>query len=102
MDYPAKSYLLVKLSCIAVAVILAIAAAYVCLLPIFFDGHKTYSVLILGASGAAVAGGYNTYKSCYGAVGNINKIILPIFAGLAVAAIVVYFSLLIIVNIRGS
>ena len=102
MSYPAKFYLLVRLSCIAVSAILAIAAVYIWLLPIFFNGHKTYSILVLGASGAAAAGGYNTFKSCADEVGKINKIMLPLFAGLAVAVVVVYFSLLIIVNMRGS
>jgi len=102
MGHPAKSYLLAKLSCIAVAAIFAIAVAYVWLLPIFFNGLKTYSILIFGASGAAAVGGYNTYKSCEGEVGKINKIMLPAFAGLVVAAVVIYFSLLIVVNMRGS
>jgi hypothetical protein len=97
-----QKHLLIKLFCIVVGFTISVSVAYVWLLPQFFNGYKTYSILILGVLGAAIIASYETYKWGNEQSGISTRIILSTISGLAVAVLIVYFSLLIMLNIGGS
>lgn len=94
--------LTIKLLGIVFSFTIIIAAVYIWLLPILFHGYKTYSYLVIGASIAALFGGYCCYKATNVLMSATSKYVLSSFCGIVVATLVVLFSLLIIVNVRGT
>ena len=94
--------LAVKLLGIVFSFTIIIAAVYVWILPIFFHGYKSYSYLVIGASIAALLGGYYCFKTMNMFMSTISRYFISSFCGIVVAALVVLLSLLIIVNVRGT
>ena len=80
----------------------AIAGFYAWLIPRFFVGFKTYSVFVLGISGAAILSGICSVKADNSIMTKQYGYLIPIITGLVVAALCMVFSLLIILNVRGS
>jgi hypothetical protein len=81
---------------------ITIAAVYIWVLPMFFHGYKTYSCLVVGASIAALLGGFYCYKATNVLMSETVRYLLSSLCGVVVAALVALFSLLIIVNVRGT
>jgi hypothetical protein len=81
---------------------IVIAGIYVWLLPTVFPQLRTYSFLTMGLAIAAVLGGYCTLRATetFGAVA--MKWLLVLGVGAVTAALVLFLSLLIILNLRGS
>ena len=96
-----KNHLIVVVSGIVAGFSAAIVAIYAWLIPAFFNGYKTYSFLIVGVCGAAVLGGVCCRKANI-FTGNAARQIFPYLCALIIAVLVGFFSLLIIVNIRGA
>lgn len=94
--------LVIKLGAILVAFVVAISTVYVWILPGFFHGYKTYSFLVVGVISAALLSGYLSYQAANTVASATNRFLLASFCGLVVAALVVFFTLIIILNTRGS
>lgn len=94
--------LIIKLLGIIVVFVVIIAAIYVWILPTFWHGYKTYSFLVIGTAGSAVLGGYCCYKATNALMSCAARYVISSFAGVIVAALVVAFSLFIILNVRGA
>jgi len=99
---PNRKSLIISLVGIVFGFSAAIAAIYVWLLPTFFDGYRTYSVLVAGVFGAALLGGGCIHKANGVNSGKTARQFLPYLCGVIVAALVGLLSLQIIVNVRGS
>ena len=80
--------------------VIAISAIYIWLLPEFFPGYSTYSILIIGVAIAGVSGGITKFKSCPSSQ-NFGHKVLSVLCGLFVSVLVAFFSLLIIVYVMG-
>lgn len=91
-----------KLMGIVIGFTMVISVIYIWVLPIFFNGYKAYSFIVIGASIAALLGGYYCYKATNVLMSATARYFLSSFCGIVVAALVVLFSLLIIVNVRGT
>jgi hypothetical protein len=87
-----------KIIFLAVGFVIAISATYVWVLPRFFDGYRSYSILILGV---VMAGAWSGYLGFHSRTAG-RKIIQGSLCGLTVAVVVAVLSLLIIVNMRGT
>lgn len=95
-------HLMIKLVSITGVFTLVIVAAYIWLLPTFFNGYKTYSIFTIGTFGAGIWGYYYSFKLLDRLDGKIAKYTLPVFYGFAVGILVAFLSLLIILNVRGT
>lgn len=94
--------LIIKLIGIIFVFVIVVAAIYICILPKFWNGYKTYFFLVIGAIGSAALGGYCCYKATSTLMSSATRLAISSFAGVIVAALVVVFSLFIIVNVRGA
>lgn len=94
--------LVFKLLAIIICFTSVISVVYVWVLPIFFHGYKTYFILVTGPCIAALLGGFYCYKATNVLMSATARYFLSSFCGIAVAALVVFLSLLIIVNVRGT
>ena len=78
-----------------------IGGLYGFVVPAFFPNYKTYSILIVGVSIAALIGGYIGYR-----VPTSEMLLVKIGVGfcyaVVVTALVMFLSLFIILNVRGS
>jgi len=99
---PKKSNLIINLIGIVVSFTAVIAVFYAWLIPRFFIGLQTYSVFVTGICGAAILGGTCCVKANKAITATKYGYLLPIFVGLIVGGIVMFFSLLVILNVRGS
>lgn len=97
-----KINLIMNLIGIVVVSSAAIAGFYAWLIPRFFVGFKTYSVFVLGISGAAILGGICCVKANNSIMTKQYGYLIPIITGLVVAALSMFISLLIILNVRGA
>lgn len=90
-----------KLAGIAIGLTLGLAATYVWLLPRYFNGYKTYYVLIIGLLTAYIS---SAYIGCSFLTASTlaRRIMFGVACGLGVAILVLYSSMLIILNLRGS
>lgn len=91
-----------KLLAVVVCFVIVIAGAYLWLLPVFFDGHKTYSIIVLGAIGSAIFGAYFSYQMAAANAWVISKFIVALLGGGAVGALVTLLSLFWILNKGGA
>ena len=92
--------LFVRLIILVVGFVIAISAIYLWLIPEYFQGYSSYSILIIGVSVAGVFGGYTSIKSCPSSP-KISHKIFSVLSGLFVAALVAVLSLLIMVYVMG-
>jgi hypothetical protein len=80
---------------------LLVSAVYVWIIPLFFNGHKTSVILVFGVIFSALAAALDFYFN-----GNVESMILrcslSVVAAVTSGALVLFFSLLIILNIRGT
>lgn len=100
-DHWSKAQIASTLLVVAFGFTLAITGCYIWLLPKLFNGYKTYSVLVLGLLGSYVSGGYIAFKHS-GVPSHAMRGFVTICCGLLVASVVLYFSMLIILNVMGS
>jgi hypothetical protein len=91
-----------KLLGIALGFTAVIISIYVFIIPMYFNGYKTYSFLIIGASFTAVLSGYYCYKVMNAIIPIYVKCLLASFCGIVVAALVVLCAMFIILNIKGT
>jgi len=94
--------LAIKLLGTAIGFAIIIATIYVWILPTLFNGYKTYSFLVIGSICSAVLSSYWCYISTNENISPIARYVICSFGGIIVAALVVIFSLFIILNVRGS
>jgi len=78
-----------------------IVTIYAWLIPLFFNGYKNFSFIIAGVCVAALLGGGDCHKA-NNFTGKSATQLVPFLCEVAVAFLVSLFSLLIIVNIRGT
>jgi len=97
-----KSNLIINLVGIVAACTAVIAGFYSWLIPKFFTGFATYSVFVIGVCSAAVLGIICCVKADRTIIEKKYGYLMLIFSGVVVAALVMFFSLLIILNTRGS
>lgn len=90
-----------KIAAIVAGFVMIIAAIYAWVLPEFFHGYKTYCFFVVGVIAAAVLSGYYTYRSCVHE-SMVTRWLISTSCAVVVAALVAFFSLLIILNTRGS
>ena len=96
------SALSIKLLAVVVSFVLVIAGAYLWLIPAFFGGYKTYSIIVLGAIGSASVGAYCCYQMASAKAWGISKIIFVLLGGGVVGALVTVLSLFWILNKGGA
>ena len=89
-----------KLLAVVILFALGIAATYLWLLPKHFNGHKTYYVLVIGLFTAYISGAYIGY-SYLSASTVVRRIVVGVACGVGVAILVLYSSMLVILNLRG-
>lgn len=97
-----KNNLIIKLTGIVAVCTAVIAGFYSWLIPKFFTGFATYSVFVIGVCSAAVLGIICCVKADRTIIEKKYGYLILIFTGVVVAALVMFFSLLIILNTRGS
>jgi hypothetical protein len=78
-----------------------VAGCYIYLIPRFFPGYKTYSVLVMGLFAAYLSGGYLGYDFLRTSALS-RRILFGIACGVCVAVSVLYCSMFIMLNMRGS
>jgi len=96
-----KLRLFIKLAVIVIGFTFSIAACYAWLLPTSFHVHKNYYVLFSGLFGAYITAGSVGYNFLAGAT-LFKRIVSGIACGLVVAISVLYFSMIVLLKLRGS
>ena len=94
--------IIIKLLVIIIGSVAIIDTAYIWVLPTFFHGYRTYSILVIGASFAALLGGYCCYKTIKVLMSASVRFLLSSFCGVVVATIVVTLATGIIANLTGT
>jgi uncharacterized membrane protein len=94
-----KIQLFMKLLGVVVVFALGIATTYVWLLPAYFSGYKIYHVLIIGLFAAYMSGAYIGYSNSSNST-VVRRMGFGIVCGLGVAILVLYASMLIILNFK--
>lgn len=92
---------LIRLVAIVAIFVMILAAIYAWILPTFFHGYKTYSFLVVGVVTAAAISGYYSYRNCV-FESLTQRWLLSASYAVGVAFLVMFFSLFIILNTRGS
>ena len=80
---------------------LLIGGIYGFVIPTFFPTYKTYLILWVGVGSSALIGGYIAYHYTLTATTSV-KYFSIVFSAVLVAVCVTYFSLWLILNVRGT
>jgi len=91
----------IKIIWVALLFTIVIAICYIYILPSLFHNCKTYSVIVIGAIGSAVLSGYYSYRAINMMITSHIRCLLSCLCGLIIAMLVIFLSLLVIVNVRG-
>jgi len=96
-----KVHIIIKLMQVIILFTTIISGIYAILIPTFFPNYRTYSILILGMVLSAGVGGYLCQRQLL-SQSMVFQYSISLIGALGVAAVVLFLSLLIIVNVRGS
>ena len=94
-----KTQMVTRISFLVAGSVSGFSAAYLWLIPVFFNGYSTYSILILGVAIAGTGSGYICFKLCYDS-SKTAPIVFSSLCGLGVATFVAVLSTLIIIKVN--
>ncbi|GEM_PF-2141325 len=92
----------IKMSVIAFAATSLVSVVYVWFIPKFFPDYRTYLFLNLGVACAGLLGGWHSYLYFKPTMALMMNLLLSASAAAIASALTLYFSMLLILNLRGS